>query len=135
MKRVALLLGALSALGIGACAATAPEPAPVPVLGNTRWVLAGSKADAASRPRLEFTSEGRVAGFTGCNMMSGSYRLEGDRLEVAAATTKRACLGPGGEAERKLLAVLSERPRASLQAGRLVLADTQGTALEFDPAP
>lgn len=133
------LLVAISALGAGACAAPgvarAPEPPSVPALENTRWVMAGAKADATSQPRLEFTREGRVAGFTGCNMLSGSYRLEGDRLEVAAATTKRACLGPGGEAEQKLLAVLADRPRASLKAGRLMLTDTQGRTFELEPAP
>jgi len=115
-----------------ACAAPAPPAeAARPSLEGTSWVMAGAKSDPASTPRLEFTREGRLAGFTGCNLLSGSYRLEGERLEVVAATTKRACLGPAGDAEAKLLAVLADRPRVSVEATRLVLTGARGGTFEL----
>jgi heat shock protein HslJ len=97
--------------------------------------MAGAKSDGAAMPRLEFTRDGRVSGFTGCNLLSGSYRLEEDRLEVVAATTKRACLGAGGESEEKLLAVLGDRPRVRTEARRLVLTGTKGGTVVLEPAP
>jgi heat shock protein HslJ len=130
---VALLAGAFAA---SACAATTPvtQPGP-PALEGTRWVMAGAKSDAESTPRLEFSREGRVSGNTGCNRLSGSYRLEEDRLEVVAATTKRACLGAGGDAEQKLLAVLGDRPRVSMDGRRLVLTGKSGARFVLESAP
>ena len=138
MKVPARCLAATCALAAGACAtpgSVAQTAIPtVPVLEGTRWVMAGAKSDAASMPRLEFSREGRVGGFTGCNMLSGSYRLEGDRLEVVAATTKRACMGPGGDSEQKLLAVLGDRPRIRAEGQRLVLTGAGGATFDFEPA-
>ena len=127
----------LAAFGVAACAGPAAEfsEAP-PSLGGTRWIAPGDEgADRASLPRLEFTREGRVVGFTGCNLLNGSYTLEGDRLDVMAATTKRACVGPGGEAEAKLLAVLGDRPRVRVGARNLVLTGSKGATFELRQAP
>ena len=94
MSRAARGAALACALAASACAAPALEAQPAPPsLEGTRWVMPGPKSDAESLPRLEFTREGRVNGFTGCNRLSGSYRLEEDRLNVVAATTKRACVG------------------------------------------
>ena len=76
-----------------------------------------------------------MSGNTGCNRLSGSYRLEGDRLEVVAATTKRACLGAGGDAEQKLLAVLADRPRVKMDGRRLVLTASSGATFVLEAAP
>jgi heat shock protein HslJ len=136
MSRAALFLAALAALGVAACAVPVPgASAAPPSLGGTRWVGPGDEKDRASLPRLEFTREGRVIGFTGCNLLNGSYTLEGDRLDVMAATTKRACVGPGGEAEAKLLEVLGDRPRVTLGARNLVLTGSKGASFELRQAP
>jgi heat shock protein HslJ len=130
------MLAALALLVVAACAGPAAEvSAAPPALGGTRWVGPGDeKSDRASQPRLEFTREGRVIGFTGCNLLNGSYTLEGDRLDVMAATTKRACVGPGGDAESKLLAVLGDRPRVTLGARSLVLTSSKGASFELRQA-
>lgn len=124
--------GRFPAAILAAAAACATPAAASP---EGRWVLAAQRQDPAIAPRLEFTAQGRVAGFTGCNTLSGSYRVEGDRLEIVAATTKRACSGPGGDVERQLLEVLGGRPRWSLEGERLVLTGSQGSSLEMVPAP
>jgi len=127
---------ALSAL-VMACAAAPPEPpraaaAPDPVsLAGTGWNVPGA-ANPSATPRLEFSTSGRVTGFTGCNMLTGSYTFDGDRLEVAAATTKRACIGAGNETEALMLAILAGRPRASISGNKLILTTPDGKRLELD---
>jgi heat shock protein HslJ len=128
------MLGACLA-AVAACASVAADKSAPPLsLEGPRWVMGGPKSDAESMPRLEFTREGRVSGFTGCNRLSGSYRLDEDRLEVMAATTKRACPGPGGEAEQKLLAVLADRPRVRIEGSRLLLTGASGATFAMESA-
>ena len=143
MRHAAGALAALLVATLAACAAGAPQApvsarhavATIPSLEGTRWIAADPGGDVRIAARLEFTAEGRVNGFTGCNRLSGSYRLEGDRLEVLAATTKRGCLGPAGDMEAKLLAVLADRPRVRLDARELVLTGASGQRFAFVPAP
>lgn len=59
--------------------------------------------------RLEFGADGRLAVDTGCNTGGGTYRLEGDRLVVDLALTKRLCLGPAGQVEAAVIRVLQAR--------------------------
>ena len=80
----------------------------------------------------KFTGDGRVNGYTGCNSLGGSYAIVGDILEVAAATTKRACAGAGGDYEKKLLEVLSDKPRIAVEgARRMTLTGAKGAKIEF----
>ncbi|QJR11899.1 hypothetical protein DSM104443_02982 [Usitatibacter rugosus] len=105
-----------------------PEPV---TLAGTGWTVPGA-ANPGAAARLEFSTTGRVTGFTGCNMLTGSYTYDGDRLEVAAATTKRACLGAGNEAEALMLAILAGRPRAAISGNKLILTTPDGKRLELD---
>ena len=88
MTRKHLLLAC--ALGLAACASPpgqGPAAAAAPLAG-TRWVgVVEGNADAQALPRLEFAAGGRLAGYTGCNMMSGSWREEGGeaRFEFSPA--------------------------------------------------
>lgn len=133
MSRGARAAALACAVAASACGAPAIEAQPVPPsLEGTRWIAAGAKSDAQDATRLEFAREGRVSGFTGCNRLSGSYVIEQDRLEVVAATTKRACLDAGGEAERKFLAVLADRPTVRVEGRRLVLTGKSGATLVME---
>lgn len=116
-------------------AGAAPPPGGPPLLG-TRWVgEAREGMNAAARPRLEFVSGGRMTGFTGCNMLSGTWRMEGGEVRFGGiATTKRMCLGPEGEAEKRLLAVLGDGTRARREGARLVLSAPGGARFEFSEA-
>ncbi len=138
-----LYLGAL--LGIGACA-VAPTPptggvsaaAPVPVasLAGSRWVgVAESISDSRSLPRLEFADGGRVMGYTGCNMFSGTWSEQAGEVRFGAiAATKRMCLGPGAEVEKLVLAVLGNASRVTREGTRLVITSPAGERFEFVPA-
>lgn len=117
-------------------AATAPPAsapgAPSPSLSGTRWrgVVEG-EVDEASVPWLEFV-EGRVAGYTGCNMMSGPWRMDNGEIHLGPlVTTKRACAGPGSEIERRFLASFGERSRVSREGARLVAVAPGGERFEF----
>lgn len=130
-------------LGVSACSVApasgsagggAAASGPPTSLAGTRWVGAQAGADAASVPRLEFVAEGRISGYTGCNMLSGTWRMEGGEVRFGAiATTKRMCMGPGGEVEKRLLAALEGDPRARREGAKLVVG-TAGARFEFTEA-
>ena len=135
---------AACAIVLAGCAATSPPAAPetqkaaaMPVtsLANTRWtgVVEGSP-DPRMLPRLEFTHD-RVAGFTGCNMLSGAWRVENGEVHVGPlATTKRMCLGAPGEVEKRFLAAMGPASRVTREGHRLVYTAPSGARFEFEEA-
>lgn len=133
-------LGMMCALGVAACAApptsgggglrAASAPAP---LHGTRWVgVVQGEADARTLPRLEFVAAGRVSGYTGCNMMSGTWKADGDAAIMGPlVTTKRMCLGPEGEVEKRFTAALAQGSRVARDGDRLVATGPGGARFEF----
>lgn len=141
--RLARALPWICALALGACA---DRPAPsaarttaaaraAPIAG-TRWVgIVGEGVDPHFLPRLEFVGEGRVSGYTGCNMFSGAWKREGDEIRVGGlAMTKRMCLGGEGEVEKRFLAAIGPGGRARREGDRLVFTGPKGERFEFEPA-
>lgn len=122
--------------GPGSGSAGAAPPQGGASLVGTRWVgEARAGMDGAAIPRLEFISGGRMTGFTGCNMLSGTWRMEGGEVRFGGiATTKRMCLGAEGEAEKRLLAVLGDDTRVRREGARLVLSAPGGARFEFSEA-
>jgi heat shock protein HslJ len=87
--------------------------------------------DEGATPWLEFV-DGRIAGYTGCNMLSGSWRMESNEIRVGPlVTTKRACAGAGNEVERRLLSAMNERAHLTRQGERLVASGPGGERFEF----
>ena len=117
-------------LGLSACAA---QGAGAPGLTGTRWVgVVEGGPDARAAPRLEFLDGGRVAGFTGCNMLSGAWRLEGAELRFGGiATTKRMCLGPEAEVEKRLVAAMGAESSVRREGAKLILTGPAGARFEF----
>jgi heat shock protein HslJ len=135
MMRPRLLL--LTALMLGACATPAvpqaPAAAPAPAsLAGTRWIgVLEPGADPQHVPRIEFF-EGRMHGFTGCNMMSGAWRMEEGEARLGRVTvTRRMCLGPEREVEKRLMAALGDKSRALRDGDRLVIEAPGGARFEF----
>ena len=137
MKRLSLLLLPLAtacAVPSDAPANAAAAPSP-PALTGTRWVgVIDAGLDPGLAPRLEFIA-GHLQGFTGCNLMSGSWRVEGNEVRFGAiAATKRGCMGPGGEIEKRVLAALGEKSRVRREGARLVIEAPGGARFEFSEA-
>lgn len=88
----------------------------LPLVG-TDWVLASmlTGGTASSVPAgvvagVHFGADGQVSVETGCNSGGGPYRIDGDRLVFGdLVLTKRACIGPAGEVEAAVLAVLGAK--------------------------
>lgn len=121
-----------------ACAAPGPDAAPLAErLAGTKWVgTSEPDADRRTVPRVEFGRDGRMSGYTGCNLMSATFTMEGDRLVLGpVATTKRACPGPVGDREQQLLEILSADPRLRLGRHGLALEGGNGRRFEFVEAP
>ena len=118
-----------SAPSVAAPGATSPPAAAGVILTNTRWRGVVPGIDEGSTPWLEFV-DGRVAGYTGCNMMSGPWRVEKGEIRVGPlATTKRACAGPGSEVEHRVLA--SFAGRITREGARLIAVGAGGERIEF----
>jgi heat shock protein HslJ len=99
------------------------------VLTNTRWRGNVPGVDEGSTPWLEFV-DGRVAGYTGCNMMSGPWRVENSEIRVGPlATTKRACAGAGSDVEHRVLAGFGGR--VTREGDRLIAVGPGGERIEF----
>ena len=117
---------------------------PVPVaatpggtaLKGTRWMgVVDVSVDPRNAPWLEFVTADRVSGYTGCNMLSGTWRLEGGEVRLGTLmTTKRGCLGPAGDLEKRVLAAMSEQSRVTREGGKLVFISPAGARFEFTEA-
>ena len=123
------LLGFVSCAAIAACAASPPEASP---LAGTRWKgVVDPSTDARVVPWLEF-APGRLSGFSGCNLLSGTWREEGGEIRLGAlAATKRGCVGPAADLEARVLAAVSDRARVRREGAKLVFTGPAGERFEF----
>jgi heat shock protein HslJ len=113
----------------------AAAAAPATALAGTRWTgVVEGKPDPRTLPRLEFT-DSRIAGFTGCNMLSGAWHPEKGEVRVGPlATTKRFCVGPEGDVEKRFLQAVNPEARVTREGGRLIFTSPSGARFEFEEA-
>ena len=104
-------------------------------LVGTRWIgVVDPGTRDANVPRLEIVAEGRIAGYTGCNVMNATWTMEGGQPHVSRiVATKRMCAGPEGDIEKRLLAAL-ENGRLAKEGDKLVATGAHGERFEFRPA-
>jgi copper homeostasis protein (lipoprotein) len=110
--------------------------APLP-LESTSWRLSSlagqplSSADATHAPTLMFdAAEKRVSGSGGCNRITGSYNVNGDKLDFGPiASTKMACPQPIMDTESAFLRQLSAVNSYKIDGGSLTLYSADGTPL------
>ncbi len=133
----------ICAWGLAACAMppspggppaarAAAVPAAAASMVGTRWKGIAPGVDERQLPWLEFVVEGRLSGFTGCNLLHGAWKNEGGEVRIGPlVTTKRGCVGPGGDMEKRLLATLTPQSRVTREGGRLVFTAPGGERLEF----
>ena len=135
MRMAPAALGMLVAIGACALPPAAPDaPAVPPTLAGTRWmgVTQGGSTDPRTLPRLEFVGGGRLSGFTGCNLLSGGWKMEGAEVVLGPlATTKRLCIGPAGDTEKRFLAAIADGGRGRREDDRLVFTGPGGGRFEL----
>ena len=132
----------LVAMALCACASPPVVPGPaaaaasLPPLAGTRWVGKQERNDdGRGTARLEFAAGGELHGYTGCNMLGGRWSETGGEVTFTAIfVTKRMCLGPGAEIEKRFLAALSNESRVTRTATTLIVVSPQGARFEFAPA-
>jgi heat shock protein HslJ len=111
-----------------------PPPAPHnSTLRGTDWSVIeidGEKprlADWRHRPTLRLDDQGRYSGSTGCNSITGSYKLDTEGLIFQpAATTLKACASAQAAVERGYLDALSAVRQARIAGTTLDLVDQSG---------
>lgn len=119
------------AKGTAANASEAP-----PSLENIQWELVrlgDTPVHAASpqqAPHFVLNSDSRrVSGSGGCNRITGSYNLHGDRITFSRmATTMMACL-TGMDTEKTFLDMLKQVNRFKITGQKLELLDANGHTL------
>lgn len=133
----------LSLLALGACShdrspdTSAADTHSTAELLNTYWKLTrlgeqviGTPEGAREIHMVLHSENQRVAGFSGCNSMTGSYVLDGASLRFAQmAGTMMACVGTGMELERDFLSVFSQAARWEIRGKTLTLRDANGQML------
>jgi len=105
-------------------------------LVNTYWKLTELEGAAAESPagarEIHFVlhAEGqRVAGFSGCNRMMGSYTLDGGSIRFAQmGGTMMACVS-GMDIEQKFLGMFARVTRWEISGESLRLLDGDGKTL------
>ena len=84
-----------------------------------------------SHATLQFLSDGKVAGSTGCNRLMGSYEINGKQLTIQpGGTTMMACPPALMNQERKLLDLLPTIRQFRVDAtGALILQTDMGSTV------
>jgi uncharacterized lipoprotein YbaY/heat shock protein HslJ len=127
-------------LGVSAQTQCEAPPPGSAALDNTYWKLVSLRGQAVSaverqrEPHLILQpAQRRVVGSGGCNRLSGSYTLDGERLTFGrAAGTMMACRD-GMEQERAFLDALAQVVRWRIDGQRLAVFDERGAVvLQFE---
>ena len=130
---------------LGPCRPRGLAPAaPAAALEGTEWRLVDiggqpspAGADSMRHPGFTLLAEGRkVQGSAGCNRMTGTYQLDGQKLKFGPlATTRMAC--PAMQTETAFLKALEATTRYEVSGSSLTLygADTAVARLEAAVTP
>lgn len=128
-------------LALSACVNDKPPTAPessvsTAQLLNTYWKLTQLGEQVITTPagtrEIHFvlhSENQRIAGFSGCNQMMGSYVLDGDQIKFdQMAGTMMACV-PDLDLERTFLAIFPQVARWKISGETLRLLDAGGATL------
>lgn len=123
--RPGVVAALLLAVGLAGCSSGA-APTPAPDLGGAVWraiEIDGRAVLGGPPPELRFNGT-RIRADGGCNMFSGSFTLDGNRIDFGGInSTLRTCDGPAGEIETSFLRALIGVTTMSFDdAGDLVLS-------------
>lgn len=106
-------------------------------LAGTRWTIVSiGGTPVASDTRTEVMFDGkRMAGTAGCNRFTGPYASDGKRLTAGAlASTRMACMGPGGDQENAFFALLATPISLRFTPeGQMILMGERGKSAVLKP--
>jgi copper homeostasis protein (lipoprotein) len=109
---------------------------PASPLQETQWKLTRVDgkpvilADKQREPSLVFRSEqNRVTGFSGCNNLTGGYKLNGPEISFTGVAATRMACQQGMEIEAAVFAALNNARRFRIIGQHLELYDANGNML------
>jgi copper homeostasis protein (lipoprotein) len=131
---------ALALTNLAGCASKPAADAPAKstaTLVNTQWKLGKVGERVVTTPQggqdIYFVLQAdnqRVAGFSGCNRLMGSYALNGSQLKFdQMAGTRMACEGDGMKVEDEFLAIFPLVARWEIDGQALQLLDAGDKSL------
>lgn len=88
-----------------------------------------------SRPVTLRLAEGRVTGFSGCNVLIGTYTIQGTSVTLELAGTLMGCPEPALSIERAFVEALRGTLSYAVKADRLTLTAASGAVVEFVREP
>lgn len=119
----------LVALALAAVVASSCARAQAPLAGS-EWrplEIAGVAVPAEPEMFVRFEGEGKLAGNGGCNGFFGTYRVDGDAIEIGPiGATRRACETPVMDLEIHLFDALAKSVSYARDRIALELMDAAG---------
>lgn len=118
--------------------AVTPAETPSPPSGellNTYWKLIlvndaeVTVVDNQREPHITFNAENRVSGSDGCNHLSGSYLLDGEKLTLNELAATRMACAEGEEQTRAFNEALTKVAAYTVHGDQLELRDATGLVL------
>ena len=96
--------------------------------------IADAPVPAGVTITMEFGTDGRISGRSGCNRYTGSFAYAGETLTLSPlAGTRMACSPPQMEAEQRFHAAVAQVTRVQLSDNReLVLSGSGGPLFVLD---
>lgn len=133
-ERPALLVERV--IAVSASAACPASTSASTTLQDIHWTLVELRGAAVqgpagrAEPHLLFQSSGRrLSGHSGCNRLTGTYELDGERLRLGrVAATRMACVS-GAEVERVFLDMLGAVDAWRVDGQELQLIDAGGAVV------
>ena len=90
-------------------------------------VSLGAGDASMSSPSLNFESDGRLTGSTGCNSFMGTYSITGNKIKLdPGAMTKKFC---EGDREQKFLEAVRKTTNLRMSGKRIDLVDDRDVVL------
>ena len=112
-----------------------PRPAAVALQG-TYWKLDKLRGNAIERARGQAephlvlqTAKSRVSGSSGCNRLTGTYLLKGNRLKLTRLAVAGKPCRDGGKQAQAFATALRQVVSWRVSGGQLLLADAQGSPI------
>jgi heat shock protein HslJ len=134
---VLAVVGALAALLVGALTSHDKNASQPATALNGKWYIAAIDGQPVTNLAIDLTiSNGRLLGEDGCNVISGSTHVDGDRIfvrDLLVTPGDSACVGAMAPTARAIDEVLNGNVTWSIDKGALTLSEPGGHQLVYDP--